>query len=59
MLMGCEEMLHRLRDGELHVQEAAIAQHHNEEGEPPPGRSNIDRIVFAPIDLGALAGCKR
>ena len=35
VLVGGEEVLHGLRDSEFDIHEAAIAQHHDEEGQPP------------------------
>jgi hypothetical protein len=49
MLVGGEEMLHGLRDGEFDIHEAAVAQHHHEEGEPPPRGTDTDRAEFAPL----------
>ena len=57
--MAGEELLDLLREGELHIAHAAIAQHHNEERELTAGLAHRHRGVFAPIDLGALAGGKR
>ena len=58
VLVGGEEVLHGLRDREFDIHEAAIAQHHDEEGEPPAGRANTDRTELAPVQLGAFAGGK-
>lgn len=58
VLMGGEEMLHGLRDGELDVHQAAVAQHHDEEGQSPTRRADRDAAVFAPVNLGAFPGGK-
>ena len=50
-----EEVLHRLRDGELDEHLAAESQHHDEERKPTPRIADGDASVDAPIDLGALA----
>jgi hypothetical protein len=58
MSMRGEEMFHRLRQREFQIHHAAVAQHHDEEAQASPGRSNSDRSVFTPIDLGAFSGSK-
>lgn len=58
VLMSSEEMLHGLRHGELDIHQAAMAEHHDEEGQSPPCRTHTDAAVFAPIDLGAFSGGK-
>src|SRR5690606_2011953 len=57
--MAPQEVLHRLRDGELDVHQPAVAQHHHEEAQPPAGVADVDDAVLAPINLSALAGRKR
>ena len=54
--VAAEEVLHRLRDGELHVHQAAVAEHHHEEAQLPAGIADGDRSVLPPVHLGALAG---
>ena len=54
--VAAEEVLHRLRDGELHIHQAAVAEHHDEEAQLPAGVADIDRPVVAPVHLRALAG---
>src|SRR3982751_3404572 len=54
MLMTAEEMLHGLRDGEFQIHQTAVAEHHDEEAELAPRRTDLDRAIFAPIDLGSL-----
>ena len=46
----------RLRDGELDVHHAAVAQHQDEEAQLPAGIADIDRAVLAPVHLGGLSG---
>ena len=58
VLVGGEEVLHGLRNSELDIHEPAVAQHHDEEGEPPARRSDANRAVFPPVELGALPGGK-
>lgn len=58
MFMSGEEMLHGLGDGEFHIHEAAVTQHHDEERQPSARRAHANRAVFAPIDLGTFAGCE-
>ena len=54
--VAAEEVLHGLGDGELDVEHAAVAQHHDEEAQSPAGVADVDAAVVAPVDLGALAG---
>ena len=53
--MAAEEVLHGLGDGELDVEQAAVAQHHHEEAQPPAGVADVDAAVVPPVDLGGLA----
>jgi len=55
VLVTGEEVLHGLRDGELDIHLARVAQHHHEEGELAPGRAHGDGAVFTPVDLCAFA----
>ena len=54
--MAAEEVFERLRDGELHIHHAAVAQHQDEEAQLPAGVADVDRAVMAPVHLGALSG---
>jgi hypothetical protein len=54
-LMAAQEVLHGLRDGELHVHLARVALHHHKEAQAPARRADTDRAVFAPVDLGAFS----
>jgi hypothetical protein len=54
--VGGQEVLHGLRDGELQVHHAAVAQHHHKEAQAAGGITNMDRAELAPVDLGAIAG---
>ena len=54
--MAAEEVLHGLGDGELEVHQAAVAEHHHEEAQPPAGVADVDAGVVTPVDLGALTG---
>jgi hypothetical protein len=56
MFVTGEEMLHGLRDSELHEHLAAERQHHDEEGKPATGIAHGDGAVGTPVDLRALAG---
>ena len=56
MLVAAEEMLHRLRDGELDVHLPAVGEHDDEEGEPAAGVAHCDRAESSPVDLRTLAG---
>ena len=56
MLVAGEEMLHGLRDGELHEHLAAERQHHDEERKPTTGIAHGDGSVGTPVDLRTLAG---
>ena len=56
--MAAEEMLHRLRDGELDVHQSAVGEHDDEEGEPAAGVAHCDRAESSPVDLRTLAGSK-
>jgi hypothetical protein len=58
VLVGGEEVLHGLRNREFDIHEAAVAQHHDEEGQPPASRAHADRAKRAPVELGAFAGGK-
>jgi hypothetical protein len=58
MLMAGEEMLQGLGDGELQIHQAAVTEHHDEEAELTPGRTDLDRAILAPIDLSRLPGGK-
>src|SRR5215475_8812463 len=54
--MAGEEMLHRLRDGELDVHHPAVGEHDDEEGEATGRVADPDRAEDSPVDLRALAG---
>ena len=54
--MAAEEVFEGLRDGELDVHHAAVAQHQDEQAQLPAGVADTDRAVVAPVHLGALAG---
>jgi len=58
VLVAGEEVLHRLRDGELDEHLAAESQHHDEERKPTPRIADGDASVGAPVDLCALAASK-
>ena len=58
MPVTAQELLHAFGQGELDIEESAVAQHHDEEGEPPAGRANANRAELAPVELGAFAGGK-
>jgi len=49
-------MLHRLRDGELDVHQAAVGKHDDEEGESATGIADHDGSEDTPVDLRALTG---
>src|SRR5438132_8878966 len=44
-----------LRQGELDVEQAAVAEHGHEHRDFAPGRAHLDAAAFAPIDLHGLA----
>ena len=58
MTVAGEELFHAFGEGKLHVEEAAIAQDHDEETQVPFGGADGDGAEAAPIDLGAFAGSK-
>ncbi len=58
ILMAGQEMFHGLRDGELEIHHAAVAEDHDKEAEPAAGITHGNGAVRAPVDLGALARCK-
>src|SRR5215510_6318175 len=51
MVVAAEEMLHRLREGELDIHQPAVGEHDDEEGEPAAGVAYCDRAEDSPIDL--------
>ena len=50
-----QEVLHCLGEGELDIQHAAVAEHHDEEAEPSARVAHVDRSELAPVHLGAFA----
>src|SRR5262249_22546603 len=56
MLVAAEEMLHRLRDGELDIHQSAVGEHDDEEGEPAARVAHCDRAENSPVDLRTFAG---
>ena len=56
--MTGQKVLHGLRDGELDIHQAAVAQHDDKEAQASTRLSHGHRAVGAPIDLGTLAGSK-
>jgi hypothetical protein len=49
VLMTGEEVFHGLRDGELHIHQAAIAQHHDKETQATAGLPHRYRAERAPL----------
>jgi hypothetical protein len=56
VLMTGEELLHALVESELHIQQAAVAEHHHEQRELAAGLANGHRPVGAPVDLRTFTG---
>ena len=54
--VAAEEVFERLRDGELHIHHAAVAEYQDEEAQLPARVADVHRSVMAPVHLGALAG---
>ena len=47
--VAAEEVFHGLRDGELDVHHAAVAEHQDEEAQLPARVADVDRSVVAPV----------
>ena len=58
VLVTREEVFHGLRDGELDIHHAAVAQHDDKEAQASTCLPHGHRAEGAPIDLGTLAGSK-
>src|ERR1044071_8780807 len=58
MAVAGKELLHALRKGELDVNEAAVAQHHDKEVQLPPSRAHRHRTPLSPVDLSAFGRAK-
>src|SRR5438105_15454360 len=58
VLMSLEEVFGSLTEAKLEVTKAAVAKHHDKEGESPPGGADGHRTGAAPIDLRAFARSK-
>src|SRR5450631_1764037 len=56
VLVAGQEELHLLRDSELQVHAPAVAQHHHEEAQAPPGGAHGDGSPLAPVHLGTFTG---
>ena len=59
VLVAGEELLHALVERELHIQQAAVAEHHDEQRELAAGLAHGHRAVGAPVDLSTFAGGER
>ncbi len=58
MLLAAEKVFHRLGQRELHVEHAAVAEHHHQEAQTALGIAHRNRAMLAPVHLGAFAGCE-
>lgn len=56
VLVGGEEELHGLTEGELDVKPATVRQDHDEKADPSAGLAALDPPGVPPVDLGALTG---
>ena len=52
--VAAEEVLEGLRDGELDMHHAAVAEHQHEEAQLPAGVADVDRPVVAPSPPGRI-----
>jgi len=53
--MAGQEVLHRLAERELHVKQAAVAEHHDKEAQAALAIARGDGAELAPVHLRALA----
>ena len=54
--VALQEVFHRFAAGKFHIRHAAVAEHHDEKGKPPPRRAQLDHTGAAPVHLGGFAG---
>ena len=54
VLLGAQELFHRLSEGELDIHPAAVTQHQDQKAHPPPRGSNLYPPGVTPIHLGTL-----
>ena len=54
VLVTGQKVFLRLGQGELDIHPAAVAEHHDKEGKPPPGAAHRQKSGRTPIHLGAL-----
>jgi hypothetical protein len=53
--VGGEEVLHALRQGEFHIELAAVGQHHDEERQAPAGVAHGDAAPLPPVEPQATS----
>ena len=58
VLVAGQKVFLRLGQGELDIHPAAVAEHHDKKGKPPPRAAHRQKAGRAPIHLGALTGSK-